>query len=168
MQFKRRLVGRQVSLLSMVLCASCAPRGRYTWWTKNNPRFKYIVYKPNKNKLWNIKYIRIRRQKSMIICCDMWMICLELNWFFYDPCRISQLSEFMDVTFFGMSRLNNFLLIDTTDRSKNSSDHLRIFFETHPLFCHQHFFNMKDSVVFLGLKLLILIKLSVFKLIYNL
>ena len=106
-------------------------------------------------------------KKSMIICCDMWMICLELNWFFCDPCRIFQLSEFMDVTFFGMSRLNNFLLIDTTDRSKNSSDHLRIFFETHPLFCHQHFFNMKDSVVFLGLKLLILIKLSVFKLIYN-
>ena len=101
-------------------------------------------------------------KKSMIICCDMWMICLELNWFFYDPCRIFQLSEFMDVTFFGMSRLNNFLLIDTTDRSKNSSDHLRIFFEIHPFIFHQHFFNMKDNVVYLGLRLLILIKLSVF------
>ena len=101
-------------------------------------------------------------KKSMIICCDMCMICLELNWFFYDPCRISQLSEFMEVTFFGMSRLNNFLLIDTTDRSKNSCDHLRIFFEIHPFIFHQHFFNMKDNVVYLGLRLLILIKLSVF------
>ena len=28
----------------------------------------------------------------------------------------------MDTTFFGISRLNNFLLIDATDRSKISSD----------------------------------------------
>ena len=87
-------------------------------------------------------------------------------WYVNDLFRIKLI--FMDVTFFGMSRLNNFLLIDTTDRSKNSSDHLRIFFEIHPFIFHQHFFNMKDNVVYLGLRLLILIKLSVFKLIYNL
>ena len=34
-------------------------------------------------------------KKSMIIGCNIWMICLELNWFFYDPSRILQLSEFV-------------------------------------------------------------------------
>ena len=38
-----------------------------------------------------------------------------------------QLFEFMDATFFSMSRFNNFLLIGATDRSKISSDQKRLF-----------------------------------------
>ena len=32
--------------------------------------------------------------ESIIIGCNTWMIYLELNWFFYDPSLILQLSEF--------------------------------------------------------------------------
>ena len=35
----------------------------------------------------------------------------------------------MDAMFFAMSRFNNFLLIDSTDRSKISSNHHRIIFD---------------------------------------
>ena len=58
----------------------------------------------------------------MTIVCNVWMICLELNWFVYDPSWMLHLSEF--VWTLGSSVLvvfNNFLLIDTTDRSKISS-----------------------------------------------
>ena len=61
-------------------------------------------------------------KKSMIIGCNIWMICLELNWFFYNPSRILQLSSVWVV-------FNNFLLLDTTDRNKISSNHNRIFFD---------------------------------------
>ena len=41
---------------------------------------------------------------SPIIGCYIWMICLELNWFVYDP-RIECLTFWicMDATFFSMS-----------------------------------------------------------------
>ena len=57
------------------------------------------------------------------------MICLELNWLFYDPSWMLQLSEFVwalrsSVWIF----FNNFLLIDATDKSKISSDRKRLFF----------------------------------------
>ena len=65
----------------------------------------------------------------MTIGCDIWMICLTLNWYFYDPSWMLQLSKFawtlqssVWVVF------NNFLLIDATDRSKISSDQKRLFF----------------------------------------
>ena len=32
---------------------------------------------------------------SMIIGCNIWMICLELNLFFYDRSRMLQLSEYV-------------------------------------------------------------------------
>ena len=66
----------------------------------------------------------------MTIICIIWMICLELNWFVFDPSWMLHLSEFvwsMDTTFFGINRFNNFLLIDATDRSKISSDQKRFF-----------------------------------------
>ena len=56
---------------------------------------------------------------SMLIGCNIRIICLKL---------MLQLSEFVDATFFSMSRFNNFLLIGATDRSKISSDQKRLFF----------------------------------------
>ena len=62
----------------------------------------------------------------MTIVCNIWMICLESNWFVYDPSWMLHLSEFawtlrssVWVVF------KNFLLIDATDRSKISSDQKR-------------------------------------------
>ena len=53
--------------------------------------------------------------------CNIWMNCLKLNWFFYDPSLILQLFEFV-------CTLHSFLLIDATYRSKISSDQKRLFF----------------------------------------
>ena len=78
--------------------------------------------------LWNINCIRMSRNKSMAIGCNIWMICLKSNWFFNDPCRILKLSEF--VVF------NNFLLSDATDRSKISSDQKRHIFAVSPFPFH--------------------------------
>ena len=50
----------------------------------------------------------------MTIGCNIWMICLKLNWFVY----VLRISRFF----------YNFLLIDATDRSKISSDQKRLFF----------------------------------------
>ena len=54
------------------------------------------------------------------------MICLELNYYFYDPSRMLQLFEFVR-TLRSSIRVgfNNFLLID---KSKISSDHQRSLF----------------------------------------
>ena len=71
----------------------------------------------------------MHRKFSMIINCNIWMTYLELNWFFYDPSWMLQLSEFV-----WMQRssvwvvFNNFLLIDATDRSKISCYQKRLFF----------------------------------------
>ena len=57
------------------------------------------------------------------------MICLELNWFFYDPSWMLQLSEFVWTLRSSVwVVINNFLLIDATDKSKISSDQKRLFF----------------------------------------
>ena len=62
----------------------------------------------------------------MTIGCNIWMICLKLNWFFCGLTRMLQFSQFVwtpsvwDV-------FNNFLLIDVTDTSKISSDQKRFF-----------------------------------------
>ena len=64
--------------------------------------------------------------------CNIWMICLEVIWFFYDPNWILQLVEFLwTLCSFLWVDFNNFLLIYATDRSKNkiSSNHHWIFFE---------------------------------------
>jgi len=31
----------------------------------------------------------------MTISCNIWMLCLEWNWFCYDPSRMLQISEFV-------------------------------------------------------------------------
>ena len=59
---------------------------------------------------------------------SIWMICLELNWFVYDPSGMLQLSEFAWTLRSSVWLiLNHFLLIDATDRSKISSDQKRFF-----------------------------------------
>ena len=66
---------------------------------------------------------------EMIIGYNVWMICLELNWFFYDSIWMLQLSEFVwTLRFLARVVFNNFLLIDATDRIKISSDQKRLFF----------------------------------------
>ena len=65
----------------------------------------------------------------MSIVCNIWMICLELNWLFYDPSWMLQHSEFI----WALRSLVwvvfiNFLRIDATDGSKISSDQKRLFF----------------------------------------
>ena len=65
----------------------------------------------------------------MIICCNIWMICSELNWVFYDPSWMLQISEFVWALRSSVwVDLKIFLLIDATDRSKISSDQKRLFF----------------------------------------
>ena len=65
----------------------------------------------------------------MTIVCNIWMICLELNWIFYDPSSMLQLSQFVWTLRSSVKVVyNNFLLIDATDRNRISSDQKRLFF----------------------------------------
>ena len=64
----------------------------------------------------------------MAIGCNIWMICLKLNWYFYGLSRMFQLPQFV----WGLRSsvwdvFINFLLIDATDRSKISGDQKRLF-----------------------------------------
>ena len=71
----------------------------------------------------------MRRKKSMTIGCNIWIICLELNWLFYDPSWMLQLSEFIwTPRSSAWVVFNNFLLKDAIDRSKVSSDQKPSFF----------------------------------------
>jgi len=64
----------------------------------------------------------------MTIVCNIWMICLELNWFVYDPSWMLHLSEFVwTIRSSVLVVFNNFLLIDATDKSKIRSDQKRFF-----------------------------------------
>ena len=50
---------------------------------------------------------------SMIISCNIWIICLELNWFVYDPSWMLQLSDFVWTLRSSVwVVLNHFLLIE--------------------------------------------------------
>ena len=69
----------------------------------------------------------------MTIFCNICMICLELNWFIYDPSCMLHLSEYVWTPRSSvLDVFNNFLLIDPTDRSKISSDQKRLFFAVSP------------------------------------
>ena len=60
--------------------------------------------------------------------CNIWMICLKLNWFLYGLSRMLQFSQFVWTPCYSVwDVLNNFLLIDATDRNKISSDQKRFF-----------------------------------------
>ena len=78
----------------------------------------------------------------MTIGCNIWMICLKLNRFFYGLSRILHLPEFEWILRSSVWVVfNNFLLIDATDRSKISSDQKRFFSSYNPVF--GHFYYMK-------------------------
>ena len=65
----------------------------------------------------------------MTIGFNIWMICLILHCFFYDPSRMLQLSKFAWTLRYSVHVVFKiFLLIDATDRSKISSDQKRLFF----------------------------------------
>jgi len=73
--------------------------------------------------------------------CNIWMVCLELNWFVYDPSWMLHLSEFVWTLRSSVWVVfNNFLLIDATDRSTISSDQKRLFFAVN-LYPHSFFVN---------------------------
>ena len=62
----------------------------------------------------------------MTIGCNIWMICLKLNWYFYGLSRMFQLPQFVWALRSSVwDVFVNFLLIDATDRSKISSDQTR-------------------------------------------
>ena len=114
MPFKRRLVGRQVSLLSMFL--------------RHLADKKIVVLSALCLKqiqiLWSINDVQMRRKKSWIIGCNISLIGLELNFF---TIRVNLPVCMLYVVF------NNFLLTDATDRSKISSDQRRFFYRTKPI-----------------------------------
>ena len=65
----------------------------------------------------------------MTTVCNIWMICLELNWFVYDPSWMLHLSELVwALRFSVLVVINNFLFIDATDRSNISSNQKPLFF----------------------------------------
>ena len=73
----------------------------------------------------------------MTTACNIWMICSELNWFVYNPSWMLHLSEFVWTLHSSMWVVfNNFLLIDTTDRSKISSNKKLIFIALSPYPVH--------------------------------
>ena len=64
----------------------------------------------------------------MTICCNIWMICLILIWFFYGLSRMFQLPQFVWALRSSVwDVFINILLIDAIDRSKISSDQKRFF-----------------------------------------
>ena len=64
----------------------------------------------------------------MTIGCNIRMICLKLNRFFYGLSRMLHLSELVWILRSSVLIVfNNFLLIDATDRSKIISDQKRVF-----------------------------------------
>ena len=63
----------------------------------------------------------------MTIGCNIWMICLKLNWFF-TVYVVLQFSQFVwPLSYSVWDVFNNFLLIEATDRSKINSDQKRFF-----------------------------------------
>ena len=81
---------------------------------------KYYFKKQNQDSY----EIKLYTNASITIVVNIWMICLDFKWFFYDSSWMLQLSEFVWTLLRSSARVvfNNFLLIDTTDRRKISSD----------------------------------------------
>ena len=83
------------------------------------------VFKSNFQIIKNEKYYEISTiyecvgKLSMIIGCNAWMICLELNLFFFDPSRMLAHTNSEVATFF--LQLSEFDEYDATDR--NSDPH---------------------------------------------
>ena len=94
---------------------------------RNSSTSEILLKKKIKN-IWNINYIHECVKKySMTIVCNIWMICFQLNWLFYGLSLMLQLSEF-SFSFLWVVFIK-FLFIDSTDRSKTSSDQKLLFFD---------------------------------------
>ena len=64
----------------------------------------------------------------MTVGCNIWMICLKLNWYFYGLSRMFQLPQFVWALRCSVwDVFVNFLLIGATDKSKISGDQKRFF-----------------------------------------
>ena len=75
----------------------------------------------------NQRYTNVAKDNRWL-GCNIWMICLKLNRFFYGLSRMLHLSEFVWALRSSVCDVFiNFLLIDATDRSKISSDQKRFF-----------------------------------------
>ena len=90
-------------------------------------------------KYLNGQYLKISiiyecvEKLSMIIGCNISMICLDLNlYFLWSGLNAVTFWICMDAKFFGISRFNNFHLIGATYTSKISSDQKRLFFANNP------------------------------------
>ena len=87
-------------------------------------------------------------KNNLTIVFKIWMICLELNWFVYDPRWMLHLSEFVWTLRSSVGVVFNKFLIDATDRSKISSNQKRLFFavKIYPLlFFVNTLFNLRSS-----------------------
>ena len=105
----------------------------FTWETPSGQKIVVLsaMYKKKQIKIfWNINYIRLRRIK--FDGCDIWIICLELNWIIYDLSRTLQLSEFVWTSSSVWAVLNHLLVTGATDRNWISSNHHRILFDVNP------------------------------------
>ena len=101
-------------------------------------RQRNIIFKKQNQKYYEILTIYECVEKIIddFSACNIWMIFLVLNWLFYDPSWILQLSEFVwTLRSLAWVAFNTFLLIDATDRSKINSDQKRLYFAVslHPL-----------------------------------
>ena len=86
--------------------------------------------------------------------CNIWMIFLKLNRFFYGLSRMLQFSQFVwTLSYSVWDVFNNFLLIDATHGSKISSDQKRLFFagSVYPLsFFANTLFNLNSKFLSLA------------------
>ena len=81
------------------------------------------VFKSNSQiqntKIYQLFTNALKNNRWRTTVCNIWMICLELNWFVYDPSWMLHLSEFVWTLCSSVWVVfNNFLLIDATDRSE--------------------------------------------------
>ena len=112
----------------------------------------------------------------MTVGCNIWMICLKLNGFFYGLSRMFQLPQFVPQFVWALRSsvwgvFINFLLIDATDRIKISSDQ-KLFFIALSLYPLSFFantpFNKSSFVTFFINFLIFYIKSIVLLCVYEL
>ena len=88
--------------------------------TLNLDRKKSIYFQTNHSDITTNNHRTIYEcveKRSMTIVCNIWIICLELYWLFYDPSWMLQLSEFVwTLCSLAWVVFNNFLFLDATDR----------------------------------------------------
>ena len=123
------------------------------------------VFKSNYQIIKNKKYYEI---STLYECVKnyRWLLVAISQWFVWQYIDIVTIQVeccnvlCMDAKLFSLSRFNNFLLIDATDRSKISNDQKRIF-------CLNFFANTPFKFKDMGVKLVLLSKIYSFNDIIN-